>query len=330
MFIKPLSTPLSLRKLQALFERTPIDHPARSQIQNDLGRTTVGFKGEESLLYYLEFLNEQQYFIFHNLRLPIRKDKFFQLDYLILSATFFLILEVKNYSGIVHFDPHFNQIIRTNPSQEEKTFPDPLLQAERQVFNLHHFFQSKKVSKVPLETLIVFPNSYTQLKTTTSNNHISKKVIHKEKLLHSIQFLECKHSNKIFTKKEIQRISNVLLKAHTPLNQDISVKYSIQKSDLIKGIQCPLCTSFSLVRSHGIWMCPSCGSTSRNAHQTSIRDYALLIKPSITNRELREFILLESRTTATKLLKEFQFPTTGLKKGQAYTILLNDDGELLS
>lgn len=77
-------------------------------------------------------------------------------------------------------------------------------------------------------------------------------------------------------------------------------------------------------------MCPSCGSTSRNAHQTSIRDYALLIKPSITNRELREFILLESRTTATKLLKEFQFPTTGLKKGQAYTILLNDDGELLS
>lgn len=100
MFIKPLSTPLSLRKLQALFERTPIDHPARSQIQNDLGRTTVGFKGEESLLYYLEFLNEQQYFIFHNLRLPIRKDKFFQLDYLILSATFFLILEVKNYSGI--------------------------------------------------------------------------------------------------------------------------------------------------------------------------------------------------------------------------------------
>ncbi|MFJ5621490.1 NERD domain-containing protein [Peribacillus loiseleuriae] len=304
MFIKPLTTPLALRKLQVLLERTPIDHPARSQIQNDLGRVTAGFKGEESLLYYLEFLNEQQYFIFHNLRLPIRQDKFFQLDYLILSATFFLILEVKNFSGIIHFDPHFNQIIRTNPSQEEETFPDPLLQAERQVFNLHHFFQSKKVSRVPLETLIIFPNSYTQLKTTTSNNHISK--------------------------KEIQRISNVLLKAHTPLNQDISVKYSIQKSDLIKGIQCPLCTSFSLVRSHGIWMCPSCGSTSRNARQTSIRDYALLIKPSITNRELREFILLESRTIATKLLKEFKFPTTGLKKGQAYIIQLNVDGELLS
>lgn len=82
----------------------------------------AGYRGEQSLDYYLGFLTN--YFILHDLRLPDR-DHHFQLDTLLISPYFILILEVKNISGTLIFDDHFKQLIRVTPEKEEGFGPDP-------------------------------------------------------------------------------------------------------------------------------------------------------------------------------------------------------------
>ena len=49
---------------------------------------------------------------------------FFQIDFLIITLHYLLILEAKNYSGQIYFDDDFNQIIQTK-NGEEKALPDP-------------------------------------------------------------------------------------------------------------------------------------------------------------------------------------------------------------
>ncbi|MDQ7861687.1 nuclease-related domain-containing protein [Peribacillus frigoritolerans] len=57
-------------------------------------------------------MNRKSYYIFHDLRLQ-DQSRFFQLDTLLISKKYALIIEVKNIAGAIYFDPHFNQLIRT-------------------------------------------------------------------------------------------------------------------------------------------------------------------------------------------------------------------------
>ena len=79
-----------------------------------------------------------------------------------------------------------------------------------------------------------------------------------------------------------------------------------------------------MTRKWGMWVCGSCSFTSRDAHLMALRDYALLIKPTITNRELREFLQLESASVAVKLLSRLNLPYTGSTKDRVYHLNWQD------
>ncbi|MFB4163278.1 nuclease-related domain-containing protein [Alteribacillus sp. JSM 102045] len=54
-------------------------------------KSAAGYRGEKSLDYYLSFLPENECLIFNDLRLP-HKNYFFQIDILVLSTRFHLIV----------------------------------------------------------------------------------------------------------------------------------------------------------------------------------------------------------------------------------------------
>ncbi|MEH7224971.1 hypothetical protein V7112_14275 [Bacillus sp. JJ1566] len=69
MIKKALEKPLRIRKLKAALKRL-LESDQRYQVINDeFGRRMYGYRGEQSLQYYLSFLKEKNYLIFHNLRL---------------------------------------------------------------------------------------------------------------------------------------------------------------------------------------------------------------------------------------------------------------------
>lgn len=128
MIVKPRSYPINLRKLKALKIRIPRNHPKEKEIKEDFAKNSAGYKGERELDYPLSFLLGDVYSILHDLRL-FSDSYHFQIDALLLSPRFLLIIEVKNFSGTITFDSEFTQVIRSNAGKE-KAFFDPILQVE--------------------------------------------------------------------------------------------------------------------------------------------------------------------------------------------------------
>ncbi|WP_407681684.1 nuclease-related domain-containing protein [Pseudalkalibacillus salsuginis] len=83
----------------------------RSIIEDSLYKSKAGYKGEKMLEHYLGFLSDENYFIFHVLRLT-SNDKYFQLDILLISVNMMVIIEVKNISGILLFEGFLVQLTK--------------------------------------------------------------------------------------------------------------------------------------------------------------------------------------------------------------------------
>ena len=314
MIIKECEIPIKLQMIQALIKRLSINHPLQSALSSDFNRNMAGYKGEHRVIQALKALPEKEYLIFHDLRL-LGTPYPFQMDILLLSSYFILILEVKNIAGSLYFDQAFNQLIRTKTDGQREAFDDPILQVKRQRSQLMDWLKTKNYS-IPIETLVVSANSSSVVEANNAN--ITNKVIRRNFLFHKIREFTEMHSEEKLTKKELKKITNHLLKSHAPLIPNLLEYYKIPTTDIKTGVFCPQCSSNPMTRKNGVWICQSCFTKSTNAHLSSLLDYFLLINSTITNQQLREFLHISSASTANKLLKSMNLSNTGGTKGRVY------------
>ncbi|MBO9130041.1 nuclease-related domain-containing protein [Bacillus sp. 165] len=317
MIKKERKKPLKIRKLEALMRRLPPFHPKRPIIEEELAKSMAGYRGEQSLDYHLDFLPPKRYFIFHDLRL-LNPPHFFQLDTLILSPCFLLIIEVKNITGTLYFDSTFHQLTRTMNGKEEG-FPSPLLQVKRQLSQLNEWLQTNKFPAVPIETLVVISSPSTIIKAS----HHLPTVIHRDSLVSKIESFEKKHKEQKLSEQELRRLSARLLKRHTPISSNILQRFRIDEIELLKGVHCPECRLIPMQRKGHSWLCSSCNYSSKDAHIETLQDYALLISPTITNQQLRGFLQLPSRHIATKILMSMGLKHVGITKGRVYQLFID-------
>jgi len=87
--------------------------------------------------------------------------------------------------------------------------------------------------------------------------------------------------------------------------------YSIPKSDILSGVQCPNCKAIPMIRVSAAWYCSWCKSYSKDAHIQTVRDYFLLMNAPLTVKEFQKFLLIEQRGVAINLLHSFNLPSTG-------------------
>lgn len=323
MIIKERKYPISIQKLEAILIRSPKKasfSAKRALIEEELLKQKAGYYGEQSLDYHLRFLPDKKYFILHDLRLA-NKYGFFQIDTLILSQSFLVILEIKNIKGTIYFDDSFNQLIRSSNGKEEG-FSDPLLQISRQQSELINWLsnESNICHEVPIETFVVISNPSTIIKSSTTNTFLKETVMHGASLPQKIKELDKKQSSNIIPMNQLIELAQKLKKMHVESNPDLLEKFDIKKSQLVKGVYCPKCHSLPMMRKNKAWFCKSCSYSSKNAHIESLKDYALLIGPTITNRQLRDFLCLSSRTTSGYFLKSLNLKHSGQTKGRVYEL----------
>lgn len=91
MIVKERKIPIKILKLQALLRRLPANHPNRERMNEDLVKNLYGYRGEESLDYYLSYLNKDCYYILHDLRLQTKSKKYFQIDTFYVNNLILLI-----------------------------------------------------------------------------------------------------------------------------------------------------------------------------------------------------------------------------------------------
>ncbi|WP_379970436.1 nuclease-related domain-containing protein [Ectobacillus sp. sgz5001026] len=318
MIVKKREIPLFLLKLKALLRRLPPQHPKFPVISEDFKKRQSGYNGECSIDYQLSFLDETKYSIFHDIRLQ-DQTHFFQIDTLLMSTKFALIIEVKNIAGTLYFDPLFEQLIRTKDG-EETAFPNPIHQVQRQELQLRNWFAAQRLKEVPIFSLVVISNPQTIIQTAPSPTNLPNKVIHRNLLPTKINQFENKIKAPILTEKELKKGIRLLQKHHTEADVSILERYQISSDELINGVFCPSCESIPLTKIHGAWLCQTCQTKSKDAHFAALNDFKLLIGPNITNGQMREFLHIPTMKAASRLLLSMNLPYTGAKKNRIYQL----------
>jgi ribosomal protein L37AE/L43A len=318
MIVKSHQMSYSLKQLEALLRRLPVNHPKYKKLHEWYTKRMAGNKGEELVLYPISSLPNEDYFIFHDLRLFNGLD-YFQLDFLILSTQLAIIMEVKNIAGKLRFQPNFHQLIRVKLGVEE-VFPDPINQVERQSEQLERFLDNCSIPKLPIESIVVISSPRSIIEMDHNQSLIAKKVIHAASLPATISSLKKKYKKQTISKDLLSEISTFLIENNTPLKQNILEKQKISPFELIKGVICPKCNCVPMNRKRGFWFCESCRTTSKDEHLNALIDYAYIINSYISNGKTRSFLQLQSESTARKILTELNCQSFGEKKGRNYKI----------
>ncbi|CAH0235044.1 hypothetical protein SRABI96_02775 [Peribacillus sp. Bi96] len=322
MIVKQRKVPLTILKLRALVRRLPPNHPKISSIMNDLNKREAGYKGEKSIDFPLSFLDSKRYFIFHDLRLQ-EQSRFFQLDTLLISKKFALIIEVKNIAGMIYFDSHFNQLIRTKDGKET-AFPDPLIQVSRQESQLKNWFLKNGFPSLPILSLVVISNPQTIIRTSPENRKLHYNVIHPDVLPSRINVMEDSITGSILGEKDLKKVVRIINKHHIEAASSILERYNLTEEELIKGVICENCKGNQLFRRHSTWFCNQCQLFSKDAHIQALRNYFYLIGSTITNRQLRDFLNISSSSSATRILQSLNLTGRGANKGRVYSLFFNE------
>lgn len=319
MILKERQYPLKAKKLEVLRRRLKDGHQQASIIEQEYAKILAGYRGEQSLNYFLSFLPQEQYYILHDLRLPsLQNEYFFQMDILLLSKQFFLIIEVKNIAGSVTYDPSNQQLIQ-HYHDKEIVYRDPFLQVQRQKQQLYKYIEKASITNPPpISTLVILSNPQTLIKENASSQNL--KLIRPDRLTNKISEYEKMYKYECVTQKDIKKLSRQLLKGHTTEEYNVMQKFELTDADLTPGIHCPKCSYLPMSRKRYSWLCLRCKYENNDVYLPSLQDYYYLFGHTINNSQLRSFFHLRSRHSVRKIFNRLNLPSTGNTKAANYTL----------
>lgn len=307
--------PRKLEFNEALLGRLYSNHPKIPAIKASIGIAESGHYGELTLDSYLNYLPEKNYYIIKGIRLATDRNTHFQIDCLLIHPTHLLIIEAKNHSGTIELNENSDQMIQNG----DTAYENPMLQAQFQLNELHHWLKRYKFPYQHLEYLVSMTNKNCVLKVEPgSEAHF--RVCRGRRLIFQLNGFTFKYKEVIYTPEIIRKMCKLLLKNHVKPSYFFEKIYKISRSEILPGVHCPNCLHLGMKYRRGSWHCPSCGCKSKDAHLKALKDYYLLFGPYITNQQFREFLGLDSMNIASKLLIKLNLPYTGAKKNRVYVL----------
>ncbi|MBB6449878.1 ribosomal protein S27AE [Geomicrobium halophilum] len=317
MVIKPRTYPEKLLQLEALQRRLPSTHPQMGAITTEFSQYDAGWYGEKSMDYYYRNLDFLEPLFLHNVRLFYR-GYYFQIDTLLLTPYFFLILEIKNITGKLIFDHEHHQVLRRSHEVEE-VFPDPVVQADQQRSFLSDWLHERFTDFPYLYNIAVIANTNAILTTASQSHPNHQRVIRPTALRENVAAFH-KNSKKRYPRSMIRNIAQTIYENSTPEQYCAINKYKISKRDIKEGVLCTECKNTTMMWRHGRWKCPRCEKVSRHAHRMALRDYAKLVSPEIRSKECRVYLHLPTTDSAKRLLRKMKLPHNGGTKGRRYDL----------
>lgn len=309
MILKTRSEPLEIFQLENLLKRLPDTHLQLPHWTEKLRRISAGYNGElrvDSLWHEID-IPIPHYFI-HDLFIQ-KEQSSHQMDTILVTNRFVLILEIKSISGLLNFDSATRQFSRTNKDGSIDGMRNPDDQVRRHEKWASHFLAAQKI-KLPVIGAIVFtyPSSVIQSKAG------KRIMIQSSGLPYLMDQLLANHQQEILTKKKTEFIARELLSLHS--NKPLALP--TLPASFLKGVLCPECDGQCLSYIRKRWRCDICLFASVDAHVTALKQYRYLIGSTITNKEFRDFTGLSSVATSSKLLKSANLSYKGSYKDRVY------------
>lgn len=311
MLVKPFA-PSSLTKgLQALVTRLQPTHPQYQSLQQELKNKEAGDFGEQYVMKELQqiaLLNDC--YIFHNVIIP--SVFHMQIDILLIVPNAIILLEIKNIRGTVHFKSDPRQLIRTSEFGEVHVFTHPEIQLEQYIQGMKHFLDTQHIT-IPIYGAVVFPFNNVNIHREDGRLPI---LMAKELPIFLHQHLE--KNKETATMTEIKNLILSHLRDRTPF--PLCQYYQIDASALRRGVYCENCGAFGMKKLKIGWHWHICQHRCRDAHIQALKDYYMLVGETVTNRECRDFLMIESEHIAKRILQKLQLPRSGSNKYSSYKL----------
>lgn len=311
MIAKKYSASLYVEALHALYKRMPKNHLKFSTIQDEYYQKVAGEIGEEAVMKVIEQMDlPYKFYAFHNVLL--NSETLFQMDILIITQYYALILEVKNIKGEITFTDQ--QMIRTLEPKETHSFDNPVLQLEEYEHQLKRLFQANHIP-LPIYSAVTFAFTSSIIKVPP----IDKTILFRRGIkpfIRNIQASPC-----ILSNEQLESLKYFLLKENIDFQPfPLTNHFGIDPNSLRKGVECMQCGLIGMKKVIRNWYCPRCKSLHRKAYETALRDYFLLYKSTLSNQECQQFLLLYNKYEATKILNNPMLIKTGQSRSRKYSM----------
>ena len=199
-----------------------IDEKQNKSLTEKVKLLELGLKGENSVLFELQnsFLPIH---ILHDVRIA-HKDLTAQIDFVVLTRKFILIIEVKNYFGNIlvnEKDEFIRQVYKRNKLAFQEGFYSPVRQVERQVEVFESYMRAMgAVTRTPIKSVVVFTNNRTVINTKKASENVKRKILRVDGLVGYIKQELEKSSPVHFLDNRMKEMSDYIKASHFELIYD--------------------------------------------------------------------------------------------------------------
>lgn len=307
------NTPALLKGIPRLIARIPPNHRKVQHLKEQLYRISAGYSGECNVDSYIERTRfPESTKVFTDVQLRISPNFTFQIDTLIITESYVLIVEVKNIKGTIRFvqnPPHLEQVLETG---DEAVIDCPVYQVESNKLNLDEWLLQRGI-KLKTLGLVVLANSNTKVKDVPEDFPI----IYKKQLPFYLQSFRSFET--VFSTAQINEISKEIDKEQQNFNPfPLCSYFHIDQQDLRTGFICHYCNQLLQRKSLRTWRCSRCEKDIKNPYEIAINDWFMLVKNSITNEECRKFLNLKDSNAARYVLSSSLLVKKGKSTGTFY------------
>lgn len=231
-----------------------------------------------------------------------------QIDTIFVCEYFILIIEIKNVSGFIWYEEDKHQFIRKKKTGEIEGFQSPVEQVKRHAEFIEGVVRRLGLS-VPVHKAVVIAEPTTVIGKIPGEIPI----FHAIGLRTEVKKLLLKYKKPLIADVHFELLKQELLKLYYPG----TYRPRFEIPPIRKGA---ICTCGRIMQyKRGKFFC-TCGIESKEALLQGLHDYRLLLNEWITNREFRDFFLIESEDTVNKILKRLDFHYEGKNKNRRYLI----------
>lgn len=193
-----------------------VEEDQRKSFNEKIKLLELGLNGENSVLFELQnsFLPMH---ILHDVRI-IQNDLKAQIDFVVLTRKFILLIEVKNYYGNIlvnEKDEFIRQVFKGNRLAFQEGFYSPVRQVDRQIEVFDSYMRDMgAITRTPIKGVVVFSNNRTIINTKKASAQVKEKILRVDGLVEFIKQELKKPSPVHFSDNRMKEMSDYIKASH--------------------------------------------------------------------------------------------------------------------
>ncbi len=229
-----------LEQLQEFYRTAPEN--VKSQLEQDIKMLSYGIAGEKNVAFELNNCY-MPILVLHDLRIEY-DGLTAQIDYLVITKRFVLIIECKNLIGNIEVNNN-GDFIRTTEYKgkyKKEGIYSPITQSMRHIEMIKKIRKSRQnnfLTKALFEkffhetykSVVVLANPKTIINMKFAKKQVKEKIIRCDQLIEHIKKNINEKKHEIFKEKDMYELAEFFLSLHTPNTVDYTKKYFIGESE---------------------------------------------------------------------------------------------------